>query len=121
MDDEKCPLQYHDFKVLDHDKMCPSYSSVLKRTQEQGVTVEDLPLLQSDLETLLAAVNRRSRLLESENKVLTDWVDRKDKKGSRQKELEILNSLKRCKPSSGDERSNKVRNVSRSCPPLFPE
>ena len=108
MDDEKCPLQYHEFKILDHGKMCPSYSSVLKRGIDQGVTVEDLPLLQSDLETLLAAVNRRSRLLESESKVLTDWVDRKDKKGSRQKELEILNSLKRCKPSSGDERGNKV-------------
>lgn len=65
-------------------------------------------MLQSDLETLLAAVNRRCRSLESENKVLSDWVDRKDKKGSRQKELEILNSLKRCKPTSSDERGSKV-------------
>ena len=111
MDDEKCPLQYHEFKTLDHGKMCPSYSSVLKKGLDQGVTVEDLPMLQSDLETLLAAVNRRSRLLESENKVLTDWVDRKDKRGSRQKELEILNSLKRCKPTSGDERGSKKQKL----------
>ena len=108
MDDEKCPLQYHEFKTLDHSKMCPSYSSIIKKSVDQGILAEDLPMLQSDLETLLAAVNRRSRLLESENKVLSDWVDRKDKKGSRQKELEILNSLKRVKPSSGDERNSKV-------------
>lgn len=111
MEDEKCPLQYHEFKTLNHEKMCPSFSSVLKKSLDQGITVEDLPMLQSDLQTLLAAVNRRSRLLESENKVLTDWCDRKDKKGSRQKELEILNSLKRCKPTSSDDRGSKKQKL----------
>ena len=118
MEDERCPLQYYDFKSLDHSKMCPSYCAVLGRATEQGITIEDLPLLQSDLETLLAAVNRRSRLLESENKVLTEWCDKKEKKGVRQKELEILNSLKRCKPTSGDERGSKKQKLEEKPPTI---
>ena len=111
MEDERCPLQYYDFKSLDHKKMCPSYSTASERPTEQGISVEDLPMLQSDLETLLAAVNRRSRLLETENKVLAEWCDKKEKKGVRQKELEILNSLKRCKPSFVDERASKKQKL----------
>ena len=96
--------------------MCPSYSAILGRPLEDGVSCDELQMLQSDLETLLAAVNRRSRLLESENKVLTDWCDKKEKKGVRQKELEILNSLKRCKPSSGDERGSKKQKLDEKLP-----
>lgn len=120
MEDERCPLQYYDFKSLDHNKMCPSYSAILERPVEEGVSTEDLALLQSDLETLLAGVNRRSRLLESENKVLTEWCDKKEKKGVRQKELEILMSLKRCNSTLVEERGNKRQKVDEKVPINIP-
>lgn len=98
---DPCPLQYCDFNLIDHSKMCPLYTSLLTRSSEQGISPEELDLLLSDLETLLAAANRRMRLLESENKLLVDWSERKDKKVVRQKELEILNSLSNFKRGAG--------------------
>ena len=100
-DKDPCPLQYCDFNPIDHTKMCPLYTSMLTRSCEQGIAPEELDLLLSDLETLLAAANRRMRLLESENKLLVDWSERKDKKVVRQKELEILNSLSNFKRGPG--------------------
>ena len=100
-DKDPCPLQYCDFSFIDHAKMCPLYTSLLTRNSEQGIEPEEMDLLLSDLETLLAAANRRMRLLESENKLLVDWSERKDKKVVRQKELEILNSLSNFKRGAG--------------------
>lgn len=88
-----CPLQYCEFELVDHANLCPFYTSLLTRSIEDSIAVEELDLLTSDLETLLAACNRRMRLLEGETKVLVDWAEKKDKKMVRQKELEILNSL----------------------------
>lgn len=104
-DTDPCPLQYCDFKMVDHKAMCPFYTSLLTRSAEQGISPEDLHLLQSDLETLLAGTNRRIRQIDSETKLLVDWVEKKDKKSVRQRELEILNSLqstsfKRSRPAT---------------------
>ena len=104
-DKDPCPLQYHDFALVDSAKMCPFYSVLLSRSLDEGIAPNELDKLQSDLETLLAAANRRARLLDSETKVLIDWAEKKDKKVAKQRELEILNSLttfKRSRPGSGD-------------------
>lgn len=98
-DNDPCPLQYFDFKMVDHKAMCPFFTSLLTRSTEQGIAPEDLHLLQSDLETLLAGANRRIRQIDSEMKLLIDWVEKKDKKSVRQRELEILNSLSSFKRS----------------------
>lgn len=111
-DKDSCPLQYCDFDLVDHAQLCPFYNSLLTRSTDQGIAPEELDLLTSDLETLLAACNRRIRLLERETKVLVDWAEKKDKKMVRQKELEILNSLttfKRTKPMVDDRGSKKQK------------
>ena len=111
-DKDSCPLQYCDFDLVDHAQLCPFYNSLLTRSTDQGIAPEELDLLTSDLETLLAACNRRIRLLERETKVLVDWAEKKDKKMVRQKELEILNSLttfKRSKPVVDDRGSKKQK------------
>ena len=43
--------------------------------------MDELDTLQLELETLLAAVSKRMLQLETENKTLVDWLDRRDKKG----------------------------------------
>lgn len=113
-DTDPCPLQYLDFKMVDHKVMCPFYTSLLTRSAEQGIAPEDLRLLQSDLETLLAGANRRLRQIDTENKLLVDWVEKKDKKSVRQRELEILNSLqsssfKRSRPATEERGAKKQK------------
>lgn len=108
---DSCPLQYCEFDLVDHAQLCPFYTSLLTRSTDESISLEELDLLTSDLETLLAACNRRVRLLEGETKVLEDWAEKKDKKMVRQKELEILNSLtfKRSKPLMDDRGSKKQK------------
>lgn len=118
-DADPCPLQYLDFKMVDHKAMCPFYTSLLTRTAEQGIAPEDLHLLQSDLETLLAGANRRIRQIDTENKLLVDWVEKKDRKSVRQRELEIMNALqsssfKRSRPASEQERGAKKQKFDES-------
>jgi transcriptional adapter 3 len=108
-DKDSCPLQYCDFDLVDHAQLCPVYTSLLTRPTDQAIAPDELELLTSDLETLLAACNRRVRLLERETKVLVDWAEKKDKKMVRQKELEILNSFKRSKPMLEDRGSKKQK------------
>lgn len=108
-DKDPCPLQYHDFSLVDNARMCPFFTTLVSRSLDEGIAPNELDLLQSDLETLLAAANRRIRLLDAETKVLVDWAEKKDKKVVKQRELEILNSLtsfKRARPMS-DERGSK--------------
>ena len=92
-DKDPCPLQYCDFNMVDHKRMCPFYTSLLTRSADQGIAPDNLHLLQSDLETLLAGANRRLRQIDTETKLLVDWAEKKDKKSVRQREMEILNSL----------------------------
>ena len=59
-------------------------NAVLQREESEGIGIEELDTLQLELETLLAAVSRRMRQLESETKVLVDWQEKKDvKKGGK--------------------------------------
>ena len=43
-----------------------NFLSVLQRSDDDGIGVEEIDTLQSELETLLAAVAKRMRLIESE-------------------------------------------------------
>ncbi|XP_048404059.1 transcriptional adapter 3 isoform X1 [Stegostoma tigrinum] len=75
-----CPLQFHDFKPVDHVKMCPRYAAVLSRSEDDGIGIEELDTLQLELETLLSSASRRLRILEAETQILTDWQDKKGDK-----------------------------------------
>lgn len=37
-----CPLQFHDFKSVDHLKVCPRYTAVLARSEDDGIGIEEL-------------------------------------------------------------------------------
>ncbi|RWS30231.1 transcriptional adapter 3-like protein [Leptotrombidium deliense] len=80
---QHCPLMFIDFKPLDHSRVCPRYSSVLNRSEEEGIGLEDLDALQLELETLLVSVVKRQAQLESEMESLANWQDKpKDKKSA---------------------------------------
>lgn len=64
-----CPLQFHDFKSVDHGKVCPRYTAVLARSEDDGIGIEELDTLQLELETLLSSASRRLRVLEAETQV----------------------------------------------------
>ncbi|KAH0516902.1 Transcriptional adapter 3 [Microtus ochrogaster] len=66
-----CPLQFHDFKSVDHLKVCPRYTAVLARSEDDGIGIEELDTLQLELETLLSSASRRLRVLEAETQVIS--------------------------------------------------
>lgn len=55
--------------------------TVLSRSEEDGIGIEELDAIQSDLETLLAAAGLRLKQLENEKQILVSWADKKDIKG----------------------------------------
>ncbi|MBN3273920.1 TADA3 protein, partial [Polyodon spathula] len=75
-----CPLQFHDFKPVEHGKVCPRYTAVLGRSEDDGIGIEELDTMQLELETLLSSASRRLRVLEAETQILTDWQDKKGDK-----------------------------------------
>lgn len=74
------PLKYYDFKPVDHLKVCPRYTAVLSRSEDDGIGIEELDTLQLELETLLSSASRRLRALEEQRQILTDWQDKKGDK-----------------------------------------
>uniref|UniRef100_A0A8C6YY43 Transcriptional adaptor 3 n=1 Tax=Nothoprocta perdicaria TaxID=30464 RepID=A0A8C6YY43_NOTPE len=94
-----CPLQFHDFKSVDHGKVCPRYTAVLARSDDDGIGIEELDTLQLELETLLSSASRRLRVLEAETQILTDWQDKKgDRRFLKLKEHDVGASVKHGKP-----------------------
>lgn len=63
------PLKYYDFKPVDHVKVCPRYTAVLSRSEDDGIGIEELDTLQLELETLLSSASRRLRALEEQRQV----------------------------------------------------
>uniref|UniRef100_A0A8C2MDJ4 Transcriptional adapter 3 n=2 Tax=Cricetulus griseus TaxID=10029 RepID=A0A8C2MDJ4_CRIGR len=59
-----CPLQFHDFKSVDHLKVRPQYTAVLARSKDDGIGIEELDALQLELETLLSSASPQLRVLE---------------------------------------------------------
>ncbi|XP_017280641.1 transcriptional adapter 3 isoform X2 [Kryptolebias marmoratus] len=74
------PLKYYDFKPVEHVKLCPRYTAVLSRSEDDGIGIEELDTLQLELETLLSSASRRLRALEEQRQILTDWQDKKGDK-----------------------------------------
>ena len=101
------PLQFHDFKHLDHIKRCPKYTSVLSRPASSTVQPNELDGVYTDLESLLGAANIRHRQLESELKILGEWADKKDRKSNFEYDLLTSISGKRSAKTSYDERPGK--------------
>lgn len=66
------PLKYYDFKPVEHVKVCPRYTAVLGRSEDDGIGIEELDTLQLELETLLSSASRRLRALEEQRQV-GDW------------------------------------------------
>uniref|UniRef100_A0A8C0JVV1 Transcriptional adapter 3 n=1 Tax=Canis lupus dingo TaxID=286419 RepID=A0A8C0JVV1_CANLU len=54
-----CPLQFHDFKAVDHLKVHPHYKAVLAHSEDGGISIEELDTLQLELETLLSSASQR--------------------------------------------------------------
>ncbi|KAI4827109.1 hypothetical protein KUCAC02_030533, partial [Chaenocephalus aceratus] len=52
------PLKYYDFKPVEHVKVCPRYTAVLGRSEDDGIGIEELDTLQLELETLLSSASR---------------------------------------------------------------
>ncbi|KAJ8265358.1 hypothetical protein COCON_G00144570 [Conger conger] len=76
-----CPaLKYYDFKPVEHNRVCPRYTAVLGRSDDDGIGIEELDTLQLELETLLSSASRRLRALEEQRQILTDWQDKKGDK-----------------------------------------
>lgn len=63
------PLKYYDFKPVEHTKVCPRYTAVLGRSEDDGIGIEELDTLQLELGTLLSSASRRLRALEEQRQV----------------------------------------------------
>ena len=87
------PLQYHEFKHLNVDERCLKYAELLQRSTHDGIQPSDLDDLYTDLETLQGASNIRLRQLENEVKILTEWCDKRDKRGDVERELDFLSNV----------------------------
>ncbi|KFV53784.1 Transcriptional adapter 3, partial [Gavia stellata] len=72
-----CPLQFHDFKSVDHVKVCPRYTAVLARSEDDGIGIEELDTLQLELE---AKGDRRFLKLSKDHDVGTSVKHGKPKK-----------------------------------------
>jgi transcriptional adapter 3 len=68
------PLKYYDFKPVEHIKVCPRYTAVLGRSEDDGIGIEELDTLQLELETLLSSASRRLRALEEQRQVRQESV-----------------------------------------------
>ncbi|XP_015603314.1 transcriptional adapter 3-B [Cephus cinctus] len=77
-------------KTVDNAKHLPRYCSILQRSAEEGVGMEDLDTLQLELETLLSAVVVRSRMLQDEIANLSSAEERRDKRSKSGKGLSLL-------------------------------
>lgn len=105
------PLQFHDFKHLDHAKRCPKYTAILSRPAGSTIQPNELDDIYTDLENLLGAANIRQRQLDSELKILGEWADKKDRKSNFELDLFSNISGKRSAKASQEERHGKKQKI----------
>eukprot|EP00794_Sanderia_malayensis_P016861 gene16861-18563_t len=101
------PLQFHEFKHLDHTKRCSKYSALLTKPASGSIQPNELDEIYTDLESLLGAANIRHRQLESELKILSEWADKKDKKSLLEIDLLTQFAGKRSSKSAVEEKPAK--------------
>ncbi|KAL0118306.1 hypothetical protein PUN28_009152 [Cardiocondyla obscurior] len=82
-------------KTVDNSRNLPRYTSILKRSAEEGVGMEDLDILQLELETLLSAVVVRHRTLQDEIASLSSAEERRDRRSKSNKSLSLLDKKAR--------------------------
>ncbi|EZA55937.1 hypothetical protein DMN91_011231 [Ooceraea biroi] len=70
-------------KTVDSSRHLPKYMSILKRTADEGVGMEDLDTLQLELEMLLSAVVVRHRVLQDEVANLSSVEERRGDRRSK--------------------------------------
>ncbi|KAK3101407.1 hypothetical protein FSP39_003347 [Pinctada imbricata] len=97
--DKECPLQFPDLEPVNHERDCPKYTTILSRTEDDGIGLEELDSIQGDLETLLASAGLRLKQLENEKQILVNWADKKDIKSLKAGKPETPPSGKRGKLS----------------------
>ncbi|KAK0084617.1 hypothetical protein PV325_006725 [Microctonus aethiopoides] len=93
-------------KIADNNKLLPRYSSILQRTTDEGVGMEDLDILQLELETLLSSVVVRTRMLQEEITCLSSAEERRDKRSKSGKSLSLEKKLRDEKSSSRSKDTN---------------
>lgn len=98
-DSKDCPLQFPDFTPVDHTRFCPRYTTVLQKSEDDSVGVEDVDSLQLEIESLLASVSKRTDQLQEEMQILQTWQDKREKKPQGKQEPE--HNGKRCRPPDG--------------------
>ncbi|XP_012269456.2 transcriptional adapter 3-B [Athalia rosae] len=96
-------------KTVDNGKHLPRYCSILQRSTEEGVGMEDLDTLQLELETLLSSVVVRCRLLQDEITNLSSAEERRDKKSKSVKGLSVLDKKIRDDKSKLKDLSSKAQ------------
>lgn len=98
------PLQFHEFRHLNHTERCPKYTELLQKSD--NAHLPDLDALYTDLETLQGASNIRLRQLEDEMKILTEWCDKKDRNKT-DVELDFLSTVSSSSSSLSSSSNNK--------------
>lgn len=77
-------------KTADNGRHLPKYASLLKRTAEEGISMDDIDMLQLELETLLSSVVMRHRMLQEEIANLSSAEERRDRRSKSGKSLSLL-------------------------------
>lgn len=67
---QAAPLSFPDVTPVDHEKLCPRFTSILNRADGVGVGIEEMDSLQMEIESLLVNVMQRNRLLKVESMIL---------------------------------------------------
>ncbi|KAL5007598.1 hypothetical protein ScPMuIL_016404 [Solemya velum] len=114
MSDKDCPLQFPDLQPVDHAKQCPKYNNILSRGEDDSIGMEELDIIQTDVETLLASAGKRLRQLETEIQILVNWQDKKEKKSTTPGKVNTPTSGKRGKVAD-DKPSKKFKESSGKC------
>lgn len=100
------------FKTVDNSRHLPRYTNILKRSAEEGVSMEDLDTLQLELEMLLSAVVVRHRTLQDEIASLSSAEERRDRRSKSGKSVPLLKKMR--------EEKFKPKEVNaKSQPPLY--
>lgn len=74
-------------KIIDKEKQLPKYCSILQRSSEEGIGMEDLDALQMELEMMLSSVVLRSRALQEEITSFSSTDERRDRRSKSGKGL----------------------------------
>lgn len=97
-----CPLQFADLVPVDHTQICPLYTNIVNRNEDEvGIAEEETDALQLELETLLVSVNNRMHTLDSEIDALISWQDAKSDPSGAPAKLSKSKSLPASTPKRG--------------------